>query len=320
MHLRDVEIFCDVVACRSFSRAAEQLKVSQSAVSQTIHQLEKRLGVTLIDRSTRPFELTPGGELYFDRCRNLLGEFRAVEDQVQLLGNKVTGRLRVCAIYSIGLLQMNSYVRNYQATYPDVDLKLQYVHPNVAYESIQRDEVDLALVSFPRDSGDFRCEPWIEQELVLVVSPEHTFADLGQIPIAKLANESFIGFTTDLKMRRELDRWMADVGVGVDIVHEFDNVELVKRAVEIGLGVSVLPRESVERELSIETLVAIPFQDVQWVRPLGIIHRSNRPLSSAANKFISMLREDPKSKSGGQPKTKRFAKQASPALMKQKAS
>ena len=111
MHLRNVEIFCDTVVHRSFSKAAEARGISQPAVSQAIQQLEDRLGLTLIDRSKRPLELTSAGRVYYDGCRKLLDDFRDVERaRVQQLNGRIIGRVRIAAIYSIGLLQMAEYV------------------------------------------------------------------------------------------------------------------------------------------------------------------------------------------------------------------
>ena len=114
MHLRNVEIFCDVVTHGSFSKAAEAHEVSQSSASQAVHMLERRLGCKLIDRSKRPFELTPAGQIYYDGCRKILESFRHVEDRVQQMRNKVIGRVRMAAIYSVGLLQMDAYAKRVQ--------------------------------------------------------------------------------------------------------------------------------------------------------------------------------------------------------------
>ena len=128
MHLRAVEIFCDVVQQRSFSKAAAQHEVSQSSASQAVQMLEDRLGARLIDRSKRPFELTPAGQLYYEGCRELLRSFQAIEDRVHKLQGRVTGTVRVAAIYSVGLLEVDSYVRRFESLFPEADLKVEYVN------------------------------------------------------------------------------------------------------------------------------------------------------------------------------------------------
>jgi DNA-binding transcriptional LysR family regulator len=292
MHLRNVEIFCDTVALRSFSKAAEARGISQPAASQAVQQLEEHLDVTLIDRSQRPLELTPAGRVYYDGCRRLLEQYREIEDRVQQFNGKVTGRVRVAAIYSVGLLQMSAYVDEFAERYPDVELKVDYLHPDEVYSQVRSDEAELGIVSFPRDGGDIGCIPWQDQEMVLVVPPRHALASRTRVKFSDLEGEDFVGFTSDLTIRRETDRLLKKHKVSVTVVHQFDNVENIKRAVEIGAGVSILPLATVRREVETGLLHAIPFRDIQFARPLGIIHKRHKHLSTAAEKFVELLHED----------------------------
>jgi len=289
VHLRNVEIFCDVVTRRSFSKAADAHHVSQSAASQAVHQLEKRMGTKLIDRSKRPFELTSAGQIYFEGCRDLLESFRRVEDRVRQAQNKVAGRVRVAAIYSVGLLQMDTYVRRFRELYPETELELDYLHPDVVHARILSGEADLGLISFPRSSSEISVIAWQEQPISLVTPPGHRMADEGVIPIVEVAGENFVGFTSELKIRRQIDRWLKRAKVSVDVVHEFDNVENIKRAVEIGSGVTLLPTATVQRELAAGSLRSVALRDVTWSRPLGIVHKRNRTLKTAVAKLVELL-------------------------------
>ncbi|MFO1094405.1 MAG: LysR family transcriptional regulator [Planctomycetaceae bacterium] len=292
MHLRNVEIFCDTVVHRSFSKAAGARGISQPAVSQAIQQLEERLGLTLIDRSKRPLELTPAGHVYYDGCRKLLDDFREVEERVQELNGRVIGRIRIAAIYSIGLLQMSEYVQEFESRHPEVDLRVEYLHPDEVYSRVRRDEADFGLVSFPRDGGDVASIPWQHQEMGLVVPPRHPLAGQALRKLADLQGARFVGFTPDLTIRRETDRLLKKHRVSVELVHEFDNIENIKRAVEIGAGAAILPLATVRREVDSGLLVAVHFQDVQFVRPLGIIHKRHKHLSMAAERFVQLLCEE----------------------------
>jgi len=292
VHLRNVEIFCETVIHRSFSKAAEARGISQPAVSQAIQQLEDRLGLTLIDRSKRPLELTSAGRVYYDGCRKLLDDFRDVEERVQQLDGRVIGRVRIAAIYSIGLLQMAEYAQEFEARYPDVDLRLDYLHPDDVYSRVRSDEADLGLVSFPKDGGDVASIPWQLQEMGLVVPPRHPLASQSIHKLANLQGTTFVGFTPDLTIRRETDRLLKKHRVSVELVHEFDNVENIKRAVEIGAGAAILPLATVRREVEAGLLVAIHLQDVQFIRPLGIIHKRHKHLSTAAERFVQLLCEE----------------------------
>lgn len=289
MHLRFVELFCDVVQYRSFSKAAAAHSVSQSAASQAVHLLEKHLGTKLIDRSVRPFELTRAGEVYYEGCREILESVHSLEDRVHKLRDKVSGTVHIAAIYSVGFLQMDAYIKGYSELYPDVKVRMEFRHPEEVYQEVLNDEADLGLVSFPRERGEIVAHPWQDQPMVLVVYPKHRLAGESAISVKQLDGESFVGFTSDLTIRKEIDRWLKKSRVSVQIVHEFDNIENIKRAIEVGSGAAILPQPTVEREIQSGSLVAIPFSDVQWLRPLGVIHKRHNHLSNATQKFIEYL-------------------------------
>jgi DNA-binding transcriptional LysR family regulator len=293
MQLRHVELFCDVVALRSFSKAAAAHELAQSSASQAVLHLEERLGTKLIDRSKRPLEPTPAGEVYFEGCRNLLNAFRGVEDRVRAMENKVTGEVRVAAIYSVGLLQLDRIVRRFRESYPEADVSVDYRHPDEVRERILSGKADLGLVSFPKETSDLACLPWLEQEVGLVVPADHELAGWTTVTPADLSGLRMVGFPPELTIRRETDRWLARHGVEVTVVHEFDTVENVKRDVEVGSGAALLPLATVTREIEIGSLAAIPIDTPgdPLVRPLGIVHDKHHALSSAAARFVELLRD-----------------------------
>src|SRR3954470_15547226 len=127
MQLKSLKIFCDVVHRRSFSRAADENGISQSGASQVVNQLEHRLGVKLLDRSKRPFSLTPEGEIYYEGCRKLVERYFALEEEVRTLHEEVAGRVRVASIYSVGLHHMSRIAQEFMAQYPKTNVKLEYL-------------------------------------------------------------------------------------------------------------------------------------------------------------------------------------------------
>ena len=292
MHIKALKVFCDVVGWRSFSRAADENGISQSGASQVVHQLEQRLGVKLIDRSKRPFVLTPEGETYYEGCRKLVQRYDALEDQVRTLHEEVAGRVRVVSIYSVGLHLMNRYLQQFLSHYPKANVRLEYQHPHRVYEAIEKDQADIGLVSYPRASRSVEAIPWREEPMVLVCSANHPLAHLKRVDLESLQDENFIGFDSDLTIRRELDRVLQLHDVEVRVVMEFDNVETMKRAVEIGAGVSILPQPAVAAEVAGGTLVAVPLTTDELVRPLGIIHRRGKDLSSTTRRFIDLLQSE----------------------------
>ena len=302
MPLRTVELFCDVVALRSFSKAASERDVTQSSVSQSIAALEKLLAVQLIDRGKRPFELTPAGVVYHEGCRTLLDEYRKLEDRVRKMVDKVVGRVRIAAIYSVGLSEMDRYVVQFREQFPDVELRIDYLHPDEVYRRVSADEADLGLVSFPKEGGEFTAQEWQQQPMVLVVPPDHKLVEEGRdqsgVPVQALDGEDFVCFTEELKIRRQIDRWLKGEKVSVNVVHSFDNIENIKRAVEVGSGIALLPVPTVRREAELGSLVAIPLEDVTWFRRLALIHKRTKPFTTAITRFLELLQQDPETFSG----------------------
>lgn len=247
----------------------------------------------MIDRSQRPIELTPAGSVFFERCQKWLDEYREIQDAVYRFNGKLAGRVRVASIYSVGLLQMAGYVRRFREEYPNVDVHLDYAQPEEVYNRVLRDEVDLGIVSFPKDGGEIGCIPWQDQEMVLAAAPPHRLGGHSAISIRELDGEDFVGFRADLTIGRKTEKLLKKSDVSVNVVHQFDNVETVKRAVEIDLGVAILPLATMRRELEFGTLHAVRFADVEFVRPLGVVHKRHKHLSRAAEKFVELLHEEP---------------------------
>ncbi len=289
MTIEGLKIFCDVVRQRSFSRGAMLSRVSQSAASQAILQIEKRLGVRLIDRSTRPLSLTPEGRVYYEGCRDLVDRYLAVEARTLSMHGDASSRLTVASIYSVGLYDMHQYVRQFQSLHPNGTLRLEYLHPAKVYERVLNDEADLGLISCPRSPRDVQVIPWREEPMVLVCCPGHPFVGQGRVSIGQLNGEDFVAFDSDLAIRRHVDRYLRQCKVHVHVVMEFDNIEAIKRGVEIGAGVSILPEPTVRREVEAGTLAVVPAAGLSLVRPMCVIHRRNRVLTPAMTDFIEWL-------------------------------
>lgn len=289
MHLRFLKIFCDIVDMRSFSRAAKANSVSQSNASQIVHQLEDRMGVQLIDRSTRPFVVTPEGKRFHEGARVIVQRYDDLEREVRSLHEAVAARLTVASIYSVGLAHMSGCLREFLAAHPKADVRLEYLHPQRVYETVDNGQADIGLVSYPEESPSLATIPWRTEPMVLVCYPQHPLARQRGVALKSLHSEPFVAFQTGLKIREEIDRTLAHQKVQPRVALEFDNIETIKRAVEIGSGISLLPEPTVSREIESGTLVRIPIEGQPLARPLGIIHRRDRKLSETAKQFIQLL-------------------------------
>ena len=297
MHLETLNIFCDVVRYQSFSRGAVANSVSQSAASQAVRQIEKRLGAQLIDRSKRPWQLTPEGKLFFKGCQEIIERYHELEDAVQRRQHPSGYTVRLASIYSVHLHDLSGYVDRFQALVPGADVDLEYMHPDQVYERVLNDQSDLGLISFANPGRELSAIPWQNQTMVIACLPGHGFgrpsyAKDGVSPSA-LADESCVTFDRGLPVRREIDRFLRRHEVEVQVVAEFDNIENIKQAVEDGAGIAILPEPTLRQEVQRRTLIKVPFQqidgEVPFVRPLSIIHRRKRRLNPAVMEFIKIL-------------------------------
>src|SRR5476649_3066443 len=158
----DCKLFRDVAHARSLSRAAAMNGISQSAATQHIQELEKRLGASLLDRSTRPLGLTQAGKLYADLCRDVLRREEDFTAAMADLKGAIEGTFRVASIYSIGLSEMPRLREEFARACPDVQLHVEYLRPNKVYEAVQEDLADIGFISYPESSRDLTVIPWRE--------------------------------------------------------------------------------------------------------------------------------------------------------------
>jgi DNA-binding transcriptional LysR family regulator len=289
MHLRSLKVFCDVVVRRSFSRAASENGMTQSGASQIVNHLEEHLNVKLLDRSKRPFVLTPEGEFFYEGCRKLVQRYYTLEEQVRTLHEEVSGRVTVASIYSVGLSHMNDMVQGFLKSHPKANVRIQYAHPRAVYEMVENDEVELGLVSYPKSSRTLTATPWRDEPMVFVCSKDHPLAQCDIITIDQLQDLQMVAFDEDLEIRSEIDRALGEQGVEMNVAMEFDNTETIKRAVEINAGVTILPEPTITREVAWGTLVARRIAAFPLTRPIGIIQRRGKELGKTTLTFMDLL-------------------------------
>ncbi len=289
MQLKSLKVFCDVVARHSFSRAASDNGMTQSGASQIVHHLEQYLGVKLIDRSTRPLSLTPEGRTYYEGSRDLVRKLYALEDRVRTLRNQFEGRVHVASIYSVGLSHLNQCVREFLGRYPKARIQIEYQHSHRVRKLVESGRVDLGLISYPKPSRTVKSYTWRCEPMVVCCAPEHPLAAFHEVRAGQLDSLEMVSFDRDLQIRREIDRAFAGKGIRVPIAMEFDNIETLKRAVEINIGFSLLPEPTIRREVQLGSLVARRLIDLEMVRPLGIIYRPGSDLGDTVHGFIQFL-------------------------------
>lgn len=289
MHIETLKVFCDVVETRSFSTAASQNFVTQSAVSQQIRALETKYECKLIERTRGAVQVTPAGEIVYQASKEIVQRYLEMEGGLQSMNHRVGGTLRIATVYSVGLYELSSPLRRFLRAYPQVKVHLDYSRSNKIHEDVLRGSIDLGIVAYPSKRPHLVILPFREDRLVLICHPQHPLASHKQISINKIHGEAAIGFERDIATRRSIDRALRARGVALRYVAEVDNIDTIKRFVEVGQGVAIVPEPAVQSEVKSETLAVVHFSDEKISRPLAIVHRKGKQFSPAAQRFVDLL-------------------------------
>ena len=289
MHIENFKIFSDLVESESFSRAAKLNGITQSAVSQQLRAMEKHFSILIVDRSQKQFRLTREGQKLYASAKEMLCLYDKLNSELQEMKKVISGTIHISTVYSIGLHELPPYVKVFLAKFPEVNIRVEYRRANMVYEDILTNSIDLGLIAYPQKHKQLEILPFHDDILVLVVSPEHPLAKRTSVDIDEVAGQKFIGFEPDIPTRKATDQIFKEANIETEPVMEFDNVETVKRAVEINAGIAILPQTTVVREEEQGLLKVLKFKNKSYKRPLALIHRKGRVLTPAIKKLIDLL-------------------------------
>ena len=291
MQVESLKMFCDLAETKSFTKAAQINGVTQSAVSQTISALERRFKSLLIERSKKNFRLTPEGDVFYEYSKKILQINDALHSRLQEIEDVVSGTIRLAAVYSVGLHVLPPFVKKFLKRHPTVNVHVEYRRSDQVYENVLGNVVDLGVVAYP--ARDPRLETVLlgKDKLVMICHPQHPLARRKSLKVEALAGQKFINFERDLPTRKALDKIFKDHRTEVNTVMQLDNIETLKRAVEIDSGVAIVPEGTVALEVASQTLAVVPLEGSGLTRQLGIIYKKNKVLSPALKHFIALLKE-----------------------------
>ncbi|MBC8002739.1 MAG: LysR family transcriptional regulator [Opitutaceae bacterium] len=290
MQIESLKVFCDLAETESFTRAAQINGVTQSAVSQQISSLEKQFKSLLIERSKKKFRLTREGQVLYEYSKQIIQTFDSLQSRLQEIKDIISGTIRVATIYSIGLHDLPPYLKKFLKMFPTVNVHVEYRRANQVYDDVLGNVVDLGLVAYPNKDPKLEVVPLRKDTLILICHPNHPFSRQKSVKLAQLAGQKFIGFEPDIPTRKAIDKILKDQDIEVQHVMEFDNIETVKRAVEIDAGLSIVPQGTVTQEVSKQTLIEIKIEGVELYRPLAAIYKKNKVLSPAMKQFLNILK------------------------------
>lgn len=290
MQIETLKLFCDLVETESFSEAAERCGITQSAVSQRMSALEKEFGVVLVERGKKAFRLTPEGRVFLEASLEIRGILSKTRERLEELQHLVAGKLRLATVYSIGLHELPPYLAEYREEFSQVDLEVKYRRTSQIYHDVLEGDADIGFVSFPKARKGIAIDSHWKDALVLICSPGHRFAKRKKLKVEDLSGERFVSFEPDAPTRKAIDEMIEEAGVEIEEAMAFDNVETVKRAVEVENVVSVVPLKSTRDEVAAGRLCAVTIDHEGMWRPLGIVRKRSKAVTPAMREFGELLK------------------------------
>jgi LysR family transcriptional regulator, low CO2-responsive transcriptional regulator len=292
MEFDQLRFFVDLVREQSFTKVAERNFITQPAVSLSIQKLEDELGTRLLERTTRKVLVTEEGRILYDYAREILEKAQEVKTVLQERQDKVLGSIRLATVHSVGLYELPASLKEFIRRYPEVHIHIEYKLADQVYHAVADGDADLGLVAYPEQRSGLTAVPFFEDELVLICNEEHPLADWKQVRLSDLGGHAFVAFQSDIPTRRAIDAIMKEHAVRVDIRMQCDNIEVLKKMVEVGLGISLVPLLSVREEARCGSLRVLHLSDHVVRRPLAIIHRNARTMSRPQRAFVDLLTQE----------------------------
>ena len=276
-------------------RFGRNRKFHQSRANQRCHAIgsepAKQFKSLLIERSKKKFRLTREGQVLYDFGKQIIQAYELLHSQLQELKDVISGTIRIATIYCIGLHDLPPYIKKFMKIHPTVNVHVEYRRHNQVYEDVLGNVVDLGLVAYPAKDGRLEIVPLHKDPLVLICYPQHPLARQKTVKLKTLAGQKFVGFEPDIPTRKAIDKILREYGASANYVMEFDNIETVKRAVEIDAGISIVPQGTVMQEVANRTLNALQIEGGKFCRPLAAIYKRNKVLSPAMKQFLTLLKE-----------------------------
>ena len=297
--MQTLRLFSDVARCQSFSQAAGMHGITQSAASQRIGHLEKRLGVTLLDRSVRPLELTEAGAAYLEGVQDVLRRYDRLEGELTATfapssDQHPAGDVRVAAIYSSGIDLLSRVRRCFEKEQPKVSVRIEYEYPDTVYDAVVNGRADVGILSYPERFRKVGVIPLRDEPMAVVCPPGHPLAELESVTPELLTGHERVAFSNDLPIGRRISAYLKENNGAPTTKYVFDNLDTIKGAVAAMGRFAILPARTVQRDVEAGTLVAVQLTP-DLTRPMGIIYRrgarQSAPLSPAAALFVDFLIE-----------------------------
>lgn len=289
MEFDQLRLFVDLVREQSFTKVAERNFITQPAVSLSIQKLEDELGTKLLERTTRKVLVTEEGRILYDYARDILDKAREAKAVLQERHDRMVGTIRLATVHSVGLYELPASLKEYIRRFPEVNIQVDYRPSDQVYHAVADGDADLGMVAYPEERSGITTLPFFEDELVLICNREHALGSAARVHLRDLDGHRFVGFQAEIPTRKAVDALMRREGVRVDVRMECDNIEILKKMVEVGLGISLVPHLSIREEIRTGALREIRLADHSLKRPLAMIHRKGKMLTRPQRAFVELM-------------------------------
>ncbi|MBE3595410.1 MAG: LysR family transcriptional regulator [Hydrogenibacillus sp.] len=291
LNLRRLNIFRTVVRHMSFSRAAEELYLSQPAVSQHIRQLEEYFGVKLFEQSGKQIVLTEAGSYLKEAADRLFRQLEDVEQAIRDIRTHRVGSLTLTADTSAGAYVVPPFLGEFHRQHPQVAIKLEVVNRSVVLQRLFRGETDLAVMGYPKQSPYLEAAPFLDNRLVVIAAADHPLADVERIPLSRLAKEPFLIREKGSGTRSTMERFFQEFGIFPVVRMELGSVAAIKEAVAARVGVSIVSEAAIRLERQMGLITVLDVERFPIVRKWYVVHSVQQPLSPLALSFRQLLLE-----------------------------
>ena len=296
MELRQLEAFVTVARRASFTRAAEELHLTQPAVTRQIAALEAELGALLFDRLGKSIQLTGAGETLLGYAEHILRLNDEAHEALSELAAGRVGRIAIGAASTLATYVLPPLLTQFRQEHPGIELSLRTGLSARVRELVLSGVVDIGLVTTEgeptQSEGVLLSESLGVYETVLAVPPGHTLAAQLTATVTELSGEPLLAMTTGTNLRTYAEHILADAGVAASVTMELDSVEAIKRMVEAGLGVSLLPRVAIATEVAAGRLVALTLTGIPLPeRHIVVLRRRDKHQSGPLSSFLALLRD-----------------------------
>jgi DNA-binding transcriptional LysR family regulator len=301
MELWQLEVFMAVVEEKSFSRAGRRLGRTQPAISSSIKLLEGELGEPLFDRLGKSIKLTAAGELLTDYAKRLLSLRGEALDAMGELRGLGRGTLSLGANETTCLYLLPEVLASFKRAYPHVQVDIQRAITRAITDKVVDGSLDFGIVTLPIHNPRLETVTIHQDDMALIVSPSHKLAARRSVQMTDLAGEPFILHKIGTTTRERLVKHFIDGGVKMKVTIELASIETIKRFVSIGMGISIVPRLCIAKEIEDGSLRALTIRDARFQRRLGLIYNKGRYQSQAARAFVALVsdRQQPASEERG---------------------